>query len=455
VPFAASWRPAAVALGVVAVYLLAAVILTSALARHLPRRWWRRIHLASHPLFWLATLHALMAGTDAATPAMTVAASGAAGLVLALTFFSATGSRPAATAAAPETSADRGFHPLTVSQVRRESPDAVSVAFDVPPGLAPVYRFEPGQHVTLRVRIDGVDHHRCYSICSSLADGELRIAIKRVPGGRVSTWANTVLRAGDVIDVAPPAGRFTAEPNPLHRRHVLGVAVGSGITPVISILASVLAGEPGSRCTLVYGNRRRTDIIFRNRLAELVERHGSRLRVLHILSGEPTGQALLSGRITGAKIRELTCWAFRPADIDQAYLCGPPPMIEQTRRALIALGMNASRVQSEHFTPPLPRTPNRRPTGRARPVTIVYAGMANTVAVHPGETVLDAALRSGLDLPHSCRAGICGSCQAHTTDQADPVLACQLTSFRDGAVLDFDAKQAAGLLAPGGRAGRV
>ena len=373
---------------------------------------------------------------------MTATVATAGGLVLALTFVSATRTPPATTAAAPKSSTGDGFRRLTVSHLRRETSDTVSLTFDVPPALVPEFRFLPGQHLTLRIPIGGVELRRCYSICSGLADGELRIAIKRVPGGRVSSWANTALRAGDVVDVAPPAGRFTAEPNPLHRRHLLGVAVGSGITPVISILASVLAGEPGSRCTLVYGNRTRSDVIFRDRLAELVDRYGPRLHVVHVVSCEPHGQPLLSGRITGAKIGELAWRAFRPSDINDAYLCGPPQMIQQARATLVALGLDPSRVHSEQFTAPPPTTPSAGSTGKARSITVVHAGTPTTLAVHAGETVLDAGLRAGLGLPHSCRAGVCGSCEANISGDRRPVLACQLISPPAGATVDFDAKQA-------------
>jgi ring-1,2-phenylacetyl-CoA epoxidase subunit PaaE len=428
IPFAATWRPVAVAYGIVALYLFGAVLLTSALMHRMPRRWWRRVHLLNYPLFWIASQHALLAGTDVGTGAMTLALYIAFAVVLLLTLVRVLSRR------APDDPVPSGFQRLTVTEVRQETPDAVSVAFRVPARLATVFRFTPGHYLTLRTRVDGVEVRRPYSICSAVRDPALRIAVKQAPGGSMSTWVHTTLRAGQQVDVLPPAGMFTVDLRPERARQLLGVAAGSGITPVLSIIASVLAVEPDSRCTLLYGNRTVEDIMFAGYLSHLERRHRPRLRVIHMLSREEPGRAALHGRITAEVIRELAGPLVLDR-IDEAFVCGPGDMTTEVRDELIWHGVPAEHVHVERFT-----------AATSNQLTVVHAGTTTTVPVQPGETILDSGLRAGLDLPYSCRSGICGTCRAVVGNEPDSpasgprvVLACQSRPAAGSSVADFDA----------------
>jgi ferredoxin-NADP reductase/DMSO/TMAO reductase YedYZ heme-binding membrane subunit len=428
VPFAATWRPTAVAYGVLALYLFGAVLLTSALLHRMPRRWWRRVHLLNYPLFWVASQHALLAGTDARSGAMTLALYVAVAVVLLLTLLRVLSRR------AVEDPVPSGFQRLTVAEIRTETPDAVSVAFKVPARLATAFRFTPGQYLTLRVRLDGVEVRRAYSICSGVGDPMLRIAVKRVADGRMSTWVHTALRPRQKLDVLPPAGSFTTDLWPGRGRELLGVAAGSGITPILSIIASVLVAEPHSRCTLLYGNRSAEDTMFAGRLRRLERHYRPRLRVFHVLSRE-LDRAALHGRITADAIRELA-GPLLLARVDEAFVCGPGDMTTEIRDELIWHGVPAEHVHVERFRAPA-----------TNQLTVVHAGTSTTVPAEPGETILDSGLRAGLDLPYSCRSGVCGTCRARVGDGPDDptasgprtVLACQSRLAPGTTVADFDA----------------
>ncbi|NKQ52363.1 2Fe-2S iron-sulfur cluster binding domain-containing protein [Amycolatopsis sp. K13G38] len=434
VPFAASWRPVPVAFGVLALYLLIAVTVTSVLMRRLGRKWWHRVHLAAYLLFWLATMHLLTAGTDSRQPALRLLVAGAIAAVLFLTLVRvfAPGATPPRAPSAP------AFHPLRVLQVRRETPAVVSVLFAVPPWLATAYRHQPGQHVTVRTRVDRGVVCRPYSICTDSDETGVRIAVGHIPGGRLSTWIHTRLRVGDVLDVMTPTGVFTTEPDPSRSRHVLAVAAGSAITPVITIIGAVLAREPRSRCTLVYGNRTTGDILFADRLARLEHQYPGRLRIVHLLSREHPAAPLHHGRISADTLSALLP-PPGPDPVD-AYLCGPTAMTGEIREALLRRGLRDDRVHSEHFTAPSAKAPPETTTHEhGRHVTIVHNGLSSTVVARPGDTVLDSGLRAGLDLPYSCRAGVCGTCLAVTAGPGpQPILTCQ-TRSSPGATVDFDA----------------
>ncbi|NUQ97589.1 MAG: 2Fe-2S iron-sulfur cluster binding domain-containing protein [Streptomyces sp.] len=455
VPMAASYRPGAVAWGVVALYLLAAIQITSLLKSRIPEALWRWVHRTAFVVFVSGTVHTFTAGTDADGPLVRWSAAViAAAFMFLVTYRIAAGRRiTRRTTQIPAPRAGRGFHPLTVREVRRETEDAVSVAFHVPPGLVGDFRFTPGQHLTLKVTLDGAEHRRTYSICSGTGDGELRIAVKRVSGGRVSTWVTSELRAGDTVEVSTPVGRFTTETNPLGSRHLLGVAAGSGITPVAAITKSVLLLEPHSRCTLVYGNKDPESVMLRAELEALVDTYGERLRLIHVFSRHDTGVPALYGRLDQDRFRALTqTHAPDVADADEAFLCGPAEMTQAVSDTLAGLGMTQDRIHTERFTGGAP-APTAPVDSAAHDVTIVDRGTKTTITVRPGESVLDAGLRAGLDLPYSCQEGICGTCRAKSTggpvrlddcdlDSADIaagyVLTCR-TRPRDGrAVIDFD-----------------
>jgi ring-1,2-phenylacetyl-CoA epoxidase subunit PaaE len=350
------------------------------------------------------------------------------------------------------------FHPLRVSDVRRETADTVSVAFDVPPDLTADYVFEPGQHLTLRMPspVDGSEVRRSYSICSGLDDGELRIAIKNVPGGMFGAYACEQLHAGDVLEVMTPIGRFTVTIDPAATHSYLGVAAGSGITPVMSLLRSVLAREPNSRFTLVYGNRGPASVIFREELADLKDRYLDRLQVVHLFSREQQGSPMLNGRITGDKIRALAKTLLDVPSYDEIFICGPEPMTLDVRDALVAVGVDTTHVHLELFgshTPTAPRVHHE--TGERRHITYVWNGVKTEVDAHPDDTVLEAGELAGLDRPYSCRGGVCSTCRAKVLDgavemdrnyalerwetDAGFVLTCQSHPTTDELTIDYDA----------------
>jgi ring-1,2-phenylacetyl-CoA epoxidase subunit PaaE len=240
------------------------------------------------------------------------------------------------------------FHRLTISDIRQETPDAVSLAFAVPARLARAYRFRPGQYLTLRATIEGEDIRRSYSVCSGLDDGELRVVVKRVAGGAFSNYVHDRLKPGDEIDVMTPAGQFTVPLEPEAMRVMVAAACGSGITPIMSILKTVLAHEPRSRFVLLYGNRSGRDIIFAEALAALKDRYLERLSVFHVLSREMQDVPALQGRLDRERIALLLRGV--PA-IDHAFLCGPAAMMDDATSAFAALGLAPERIHREYFIP--------------------------------------------------------------------------------------------------------
>jgi len=353
------------------------------------------------------------------------------------------------------------FHSLEISDLRRETPDCVSVAFRVPPELAAAYRFSPGQHLTLRSNIDGREERRSYSICAAPNEGELRVAIKRVPGGAVSNFANDRLAAGQRIDVGTPEGRFGLQPDPAKRRtHVL-VAAGSGITPIISIAKAVLGGEPRSRVVLVYANRTVASIVFREALEDLKNRYMARFSLVHVLSRERQDTPLLDGRLDADRMTALARALFDAPAVDGFYLCGPHAMVEAVRGALLALGAQSDRIHAELFLAPDAATGTvaakgevQRREGAAR-VTIVRDGIRQIFEVpFDGPSILDAGIARGLELPFSCKGGVCSTCRClkragevemTANYSLEPwelekgfVLACQSRPASRDIVLDFD-----------------
>ncbi len=353
------------------------------------------------------------------------------------------------------------FHALTVAEVRRETPDSVSVRFAVPDALLPTFAFLPGQYLTLRATIGGEEIRRSYSICSGLDDGDLRVGVKKVRGGAFSTFANENLKPGDTVDVMPPDGRFTAMPEAANRRHVLGVAAGSGITPVLSIIRSLLAREPETRVTLVYGNRTTTGVMFAEEIEDLKNRHLGRFGVAHILSREPQDVEILSGRIDAAKLRALAAGVLDLASVTDAYVCGPEGMVDEVKTGLAALGLAPERIRTELFTASAPRRNFTSPAGDAAAavlaaVSVRLDGARHTFDMLAGdESVIAAAARAGLELPYSCKGGMCCTCRCRVDEgtaemavnysleewemKAGFVLACQARPTTATLALDFDA----------------
>jgi ring-1,2-phenylacetyl-CoA epoxidase subunit PaaE len=310
------------------------------------------------------------------------------------------------------------FHRLKICDVRPETPDAVSIAFAVPPELAEAYRFDPGQHLTLRAVLNDVETRRSYSICMAPDDGDLRVVVKKQDGGLFSNWINEAARSGDSIDVMTPQGRFGIRPDPGAPRNVLAIAAGSGITPIVSIVRTLLAREPKSRIVLIYGNRTAQSIIFKRELEALKDLYLDRLSVHHVLSRERQEIELFNGRIDGRKIEVVLRAALPPDAIDHAFLCGPADLIETSRSTLLRLGVPHERIHVEHFTvdgmpPPAPiRTERKSEVEAVARIEIRLNGLDHVVPLQGDETIVEAGLRHGLEMPYSCRGGMCCTCRA-------------------------------------------
>ncbi len=351
------------------------------------------------------------------------------------------------------------FHSLTISDLHRETPDAVSVAFAIPPDLAADFSFHPGQYLTLRTTQNGEELRRSYSICSGPDDGELRIAVKRVEGGAFSTWANEALAPGHTVDVMTPTGRFGLAYEPgLARTHV-GLAAGSGITPILSIARGILAREPLSRFFLFYGNQSLRSMLFREALEELKDRYLGRFSVFHVLSQEEQDIPVLNGRIDADRVRLLLRHIVPAATVDHLFLCGPTGMLDAVEPVLAELGIGADRIHVERFVSAGGGIPRPRPPRTDAPsrhiASMIVDGNRRDVPVADGETVLDAALRAGMDLPFACKGGMCSTCRARVMEGAvemtvnyslEPwetkagfVLTCQAHPTTPRVVIDYDA----------------
>jgi len=349
------------------------------------------------------------------------------------------------------------FHKLAIADLRRETPDCVSIAFAVPPELRRAFRFKPGQYLTLRASPGGADIRRCYSICSGLDDGELRVAVKRVPGGVFSAFADH-LRVGDALEILPPQGRFTTPLRAAAARNYVAIAAGSGITPVLSLIKSVLAREPKSRFFLLYGNRTSRGIIFAEELARLKDSHLDRLSITHVLSREAQDVPALSGRLDPDHIRRLLPALVPVAAIDRAFLCGPEAMMDAAAATLAAMGLPSDRILREYFlagegghaAPPVEPAPSP-----ATIAAIIIDGRRHEIPVPANTSIIDAAIAAGLDLPYSCRGGMCCTCRARLVDgkaemavnyslqqweiAAGFILSCQARPLTDRLTLDYDA----------------
>ncbi|HEV7265280.1 MAG TPA: 2Fe-2S iron-sulfur cluster-binding protein [Falsiroseomonas sp.] len=318
-----------------------------------------------------------------------------------------------------------GFHLLRVTHIARETPDAIAITLQPPRGAEPLFRFTPGQYLTVRRVLDGEEQRRSYSICAALDEGALRIGVKRISGGRFSSWAVDHLKPGDVLEAMPPEGRFGLMPDPAAPpRTVLGIACGSGITPVLSILANLLPCEPASRAVLLYGNRSAADIMFRTALEELKDQHLHRFVLVHVLSREKHELEILHGRLDAVRIQALLPGLVPPGAIAEAFLCGPEGFAHAATAALTALGLPADHIHVERFTQaggaPTARlaAPPAPSAKAAATATITLDGVTRDVPMAEGETILEAGLRAGMDLPWSCRGGMCCTCRAKVTQGA-------------------------------------
>jgi len=320
------------------------------------------------------------------------------------------------------------FHDLTVKRVSPEAAGAVAITLAIPDEAKDSFAFEPGQFLTLRATVNGQDVRRSYSISSPrsrlAARGELEIGIRPVENGLFSNWAAQSIKAGDTIQVMPPDGRFVVKKK--RAIHRVGFAAGSGITPILSIAASTLEEQPESKFTLVYGNRRMSTVMFNEALQDLKDRYRDRLTLIHVLSRQAQEVDLLQGRIDGDKVREIIHALLPVVSMDEVFICGPDAMISATEDALLQAGVPADRIRTERFTVGLPAGANPVGTGTSAAVaaqaekdislTVVLDGKEHELAIGPDEHVLDAALNAGLDLPFSCKAGVCCTCRAKVLD---------------------------------------
>lgn len=357
----------------------------------------------------------------------------------------------------PSPTAD-GFVPLRVRAVEHDTDDSAVVTFDTTGAPMP---FEHGQHLTLRRTFDGVELRRNYSICSEAPAGALRVAIRRVPSGVFSTWATTELQPGDMVDVLPPSGHFTHHLDPAATRRYAALAAGSGITPIFSIVATILKVEPASRVSLVYVNRTSTSAMLLDELHDLHDRHLGRLSVAFAFTREDTEGELLSGRPDRARLDGWIRVGFLPADVDHAFLCGPHALVDDVAEALSAAGLAADRIHRELFSADQVGTVHLAPQAITAESVAIATGSArlhgrtSRFELFEGDTVLDAVQRVRPDAPYSCRSGVCSTCQAVIREgavemaanyglSADEVargyvLTCQSTPTTPTLTVDYDA----------------
>ncbi|HVE54173.1 MAG TPA: 1,2-phenylacetyl-CoA epoxidase subunit PaaE [Ramlibacter sp.] len=354
------------------------------------------------------------------------------------------------------------FHELRVRAVQPDTPEAVIVSFEVPQDLQPVFGFTQGQYLTLRKEIGGQDLRRSYSICAGVDDGELRVGVRKVRGGVFSNWINEHLRPGDTVSVMAPQGRFFVPLEPQARRHHLGIAGGSGITPILSIMKTVLAREPASRFTLVYGNRKLRSTMFKEELEDLKDKYMTRLVLHHVLSDEHTESDINHGIIDRAKVAGFLQALVPAASVDHAYVCGPFQMNDEAEAALLAAGVSEERIHIERFGIAQQAgqvgavVHKSEPTDAARArVTIIRDGLRREIPfTREQPSILDAASAAGMEVPYSCTSGVCGTCRAKLVEgqvrmernfaldkkevAAGYILACQAHPTTEHVVLSFD-----------------
>ena len=355
------------------------------------------------------------------------------------------------------------FHDLRVRRIEPDTAEASIITFDVPPELRAVFGFTQGQYLTLRTTIDGQDLRRSYSICAGVDDGELRVGVRKVKGGVFSNWINEQLKPGDSLSVMAPQGRFFVPIEPGSRRHHVGIAGGSGITPILSIMKTVLGREPMSRFTLIYGNRMLRSTMFKEELEDLKNRYMTRLVLHHVFSDDPTDAPLNMGLMDRDKIAEFLQSVMPASGIDQVYVCGPFQMNDEAEAALLAAGVPEARIHIERFGV---ATPTGAPVGavvhEAQPgdaeqarIVIIRDGMRREIEFRKDQpSILDAASAAGMEVPFSCTSGVCGTCRAKLVegrvrmernfalDKAEVaggfVLTCQAHPLTERVVLSFD-----------------
>jgi ring-1,2-phenylacetyl-CoA epoxidase subunit PaaE len=356
------------------------------------------------------------------------------------------------------------FHPLRVRAIEPDTQEAVVVSFDVPPELQATFGFTQGQYLTLRKEINGQDLRRSYSICAGVDDGELRVGVRKVRGGVFSNWINAELKVGDTIQVMAPQGRFHVPIQADAARHHVGIAGGSGITPILSIMKTVLAREPRSQFTLIYGNRTLQSTMFKEELEDLKNKYLTRLVLHHVFSDEPTDAPINMGLMNRDKLGEFLSSLVPAASIAHAFVCGPYQMNDEAEAALLAAGVAEDRIHIERFgvAPQAAGGTAGAVLHEALPgdaenakVVIIRDGLRREIDFNKQQpSILDAASAAGLEVPFSCTSGVCGTCRAKLVeglvrmqrnfalDKEDVangfVLACQAHPTTERVVLSFD-----------------
>jgi ring-1,2-phenylacetyl-CoA epoxidase subunit PaaE len=355
------------------------------------------------------------------------------------------------------------FHPLKVKNIRRETADCVSVAFELPENLKSAFTFKQGQYLTFKKEMNGEELRRSYSICSSPLDNELRVAIKQVDEGVFSTYVNNELKVGDVLETMTPQGLFTTPLDGENQHHYFGIAAGSGITPILSIIKTILQTEPNSQFTLLYGNKNRGTIIFKSELEALKNKYMERFSVYHILSREQADTELMCGRIDAAKCNYFLEKIVDPKSISAAFLCGPEEMILSAKDSLIAAGVPEKDVHYELFFSAVAAQKQQERKEKSLSddimsnVSVTLDGTTTLLTLgYHGESILDAALKNGADLPFACKGGVCATCRCKIEsgevemdvnyslekDEIERgfVLACQAHPRSENVVVNFDAR---------------
>ncbi|MBN7797356.1 1,2-phenylacetyl-CoA epoxidase subunit PaaE [Parahaliea mediterranea] len=361
---------------------------------------------------------------------------------------------------------DAQFHTLTLSRVEPETDQAMRLSFEIPDSLKEAFHHQPGQYLTLRADVGEESLRRSYSICSGIHDPNLQVAVKRVEGGVFSNFVNDSLKAGDTVEVLPPQGSFFVPLDPQAERNYLFIASGSGITPVVSNIKSILETEPAARVTLLYGNQRTNTIMFRETLSFLKNRYLTRFQWVNILSREDQGADILNGRLDNRKGAELGRRLVDLDSFDEYFICGPESMISEVSRGLRGVGVAEENIHYELFAASADdaravvekhHARARTYAGRTSEVTVVMDGRASTFELTAdGENVLDAGINHGLDLPYSCKGGVCSTCKARLIEgevdmdithalepgemEAGLILTCQAHPISDKVVVDFDQK---------------
>ena len=354
------------------------------------------------------------------------------------------------------------FHPLKVTDVQRETRDAVVVTLAPRDEDKALFDFTQGQYLTFRRDFDGEELRRSYSICAGRGEGVLKVGIKRVDGGTFSTWANENLRPGDEIDAMPPMGKFFTPIEPDANKEYLGFAGGSGITPVLSIIKTVLADEPASRFTLVYANRAISSIMFREELEDLKNTYLGRFSVIHVLEQEGQEIDLFTGRIDAEKMKALFSHWLDAKTVDTAFICGPEPMMLAIAASLREHGLSDAQIKFELFASGQPGRAKAKAVsavavapGTGVQTTVTLDGATRSFEMpRSGQTILDAAIAAQMDAPYSCKAGVCSTCRCKVLEgevemainhaledyevRAGYVLSCQSTPLTDRVVVTFD-----------------